>query len=106
MKQHRYFTIEFKRQVIEDLLNGISTPHEICREYDLDLDTLHEWNIQYNMGRFDTDGNGISAPLAYLASSEDLRPSMPSAYIRVLRMLDSSGAGENTASRSPFISTN
>jgi hypothetical protein len=106
MKQWRYYTIEFKRQVIEELLNGISTPSEACRKYDIDPDILHEWNLQYNMGRFDNGIHGISAPLAYSASDSDLRPSMPSAYIRVLRLFDAVRAESDMAHPGPFISSN
>ena len=73
---------------------------------DLDLDILHEWNIEYNMGRFDNGVHGMSTPLASLVSSEDLLPSMPSAYIRVLRMFDFAGAVDDTAHPGPFISSN
>lgn len=106
MKQKRYYSIEFKRQVIEELLNGISTPSEVCRKYDIDIDILHEWNMQYNLGRFDNDVHGISAPLAYLASDIDLHPSMPSAYTRILRMFDAVRAESDTAHPGSFISTN
>ena len=105
MEQERRYSIEFKRQIIEELINGAGTPSEICRKHDIAQSVLPEWYMQYNLGRFDNSAHGISAPLAYAVSESDLRPSLPSAYIRVLRMFDSMGIGGDMT-RGPFASSN
>jgi len=35
MRQQRNFSIEFKRQVVEELISGVSRPAQICRRYDI-----------------------------------------------------------------------
>ncbi len=35
MKKQRGFTIEFKRQVVEELLSGVSTPVQITRRHEI-----------------------------------------------------------------------
>ena len=106
MERKKYHSIEFKRRVIEDILNGVNTASEACCKCGIPPEVLSEWNLQYNLGRFDNNVHGISAPLAYLAPDINLRPSMPSAYIRVLRMFESIGASADTAHTGPFVSSN
>jgi len=56
MRKQRSFSPEFKRQVIEELLSGASTPAQICRRHEISSGLLYYWRRQY--GRADLAGNG------------------------------------------------
>lgn len=51
MKQRR-FSREFKCQVVEELLSGISTPAQLMRRYEISSGLLYHWKKQYTKGRF------------------------------------------------------
>ena len=53
MKQRRRFSIELKRQVVEELLSGVSTPAQLMRRHELSSGLLYHWKEQYAKGRFD-----------------------------------------------------
>lgn len=53
MKQRRSFAIELKRQIIEELLSGMSTPVQLIRRYEISSGLLYQWKEQYARGRFD-----------------------------------------------------
>jgi len=55
MRKQRNFSIEFKRQVVEELISDSSRPAQICRRYDIVPSLLNHWKKQYNLGRFDND---------------------------------------------------
>jgi len=55
MRQQRNFSIEFKRQVVEELISGVSRPAQICRRYDIVPSLLNHWKKQYSLGRFDNE---------------------------------------------------
>src|SRR4030042_1654859 len=55
MRQQRNFSIEFKRQVVEELISGSSRPSQICRRYNIVPSLLDHWKKQYNLGRFDNE---------------------------------------------------
>jgi len=55
MRQQRNFSIEFKRQVVEELLSGNSRPSQICRRYNIVPSLLDHWKKQYNLGKFDNE---------------------------------------------------
>jgi transposase-like protein len=55
MRQQRNFSIEFKRQVVEELISGSSRPAQICRRYDIVSSLLNHWKKQYSLGRFDNE---------------------------------------------------
>jgi transposase-like protein len=56
MRKQRSFSPEFKRQVIEELLSGVSTPAQICRRHEISSGLLYYWKKQY--GRADLGSNG------------------------------------------------
>jgi transposase len=56
MGKQRSFSPEFKRQVIEELLSGVSTPAQICRRHEISSGLLSYWKKQY--GRADLGSNG------------------------------------------------
>jgi transposase len=55
MKQRRRFSVELKRQVIEELLSGVSTPAQLLRRHDISSGLLYQWKEQYARGRFDNE---------------------------------------------------
>jgi transposase len=55
MRQQRNFSIEFKRQVVEELISGVSRPAQLCRQYDIVPSLLNHWKKQYELGRFDNE---------------------------------------------------
>ena len=56
MRKQRLFSPEFRRQVIEELLSGVSTPAQICRRHEISSGLLYHWKKQY--GRGDLGSNG------------------------------------------------
>src|SRR4030043_54811 len=55
IRQQRNFSVEFKRQVVEELIGGASRPAQICRRYEIVPSLLNHWKKQYNLGRFDNE---------------------------------------------------
>jgi len=55
MRQQRNFSIEFKKQVVEELISGSSRPSQICRRYNIVPSLLDHWKKQYNLGKFDNE---------------------------------------------------
>jgi transposase-like protein len=55
MKRQRRFNLEFKRQVVEELVSGQSRPAQICRRYDISSSLLYHWKQQYARGKFDNE---------------------------------------------------
>ena len=53
MKQRRKFSNEFKRQVVEEYLSGVSTAAQLMRRHDISSGLLYHWKDQYAKGRFD-----------------------------------------------------
>ena len=63
MKTQRRFRPEFKRQVIEELLSGVSSPAQLIRRYRYEIFSgfLYHWRKQYSKGAFETppDQTGV-----------------------------------------------
>ncbi len=55
MKNQRSFSLEFKRQVVEELLSGESRPAQICRRYNIWSSVLYHWKKQYLRGRLNNE---------------------------------------------------
>jgi transposase len=53
MKHRRTFSNEFKRQVLEEYLSGVSTAAQLMRRHDISSGLLYHWKEQYAKGRFD-----------------------------------------------------
>jgi transposase-like protein len=45
MSKHRTFTPEFKAQVVLEVLSGVKTAAEACREYELKPSVLSDWKV-------------------------------------------------------------
>ena len=55
MKNQRTFSLEFKRQVVEELLSGESRPAQLCRRYNISSSLLYHWKKQYSRGKFNNE---------------------------------------------------
>ena len=55
MRNQRSFSIEFKRQVVEELLSGESRPAQICRRYNIQSGLIYHWKKQYSRGKFNNE---------------------------------------------------
>lgn len=55
MRNQRIFSPEFKRQVIEELLSGVSTAAQLCRRHRLSSSLLYHWKKQYAQGGYDNE---------------------------------------------------
>jgi len=55
MRNQRTFSLEFKRQVVEELLSGQSWPAQVCRRYEISSSLLCHWKRQYARGKFNNE---------------------------------------------------
>ena len=55
MRNQRSYSLEFKRQVIEELLSGESGPAQLCRWYNITSSLLYHWKKQYSRGKFNNE---------------------------------------------------
>jgi transposase-like protein len=55
MKNHRSFSLEFKRQVVVELLSGESRPAQLCRRHNISSSVLYHWKKQYSRGKFNNE---------------------------------------------------
>ena len=55
MRNQRSFSIEFKRQVVEELLSGESRSAQLCRRYNIQSSVLYHWEKQYGRGKCDNE---------------------------------------------------
>src|SRR3989304_4090928 len=55
MKNQRSFSLELKRQVVEELLSGESRPAQLCRRHNISSSVLYHWKKQYSRGKFNNE---------------------------------------------------
>ena len=55
MRNQRSFSLEFKRQAVEELLSGESRPAQLCRRYNITSSVLYHWKKQYSRGKFNNE---------------------------------------------------
>lgn len=55
MRSQRSFSLEFKRQIIQELLSGESGPAQLCWRHGLSSSLLYHWKRQYARGKFDNE---------------------------------------------------
>jgi len=55
MRNQRKFSLEIKRQLIEELLSGQSTPAQLCRRHNITSSLLYYWKRQYSRGKFENE---------------------------------------------------
>jgi len=55
MRNQRSFSLDFKRQVVEEALSGQSSTAQICRRYSIGASVLYHWKKQYSRGKFNNE---------------------------------------------------
>ena len=55
MRNQRNFSLEFKRQVVEELLSDQSWPAHLCRWDNMNSSVLYHWRKQYSRGKFNNE---------------------------------------------------
>jgi len=55
MRNQRSFSVELKRQVIQELLSEESRPAQLCRRYNISSSLLYYWKKQYSRGKFNNE---------------------------------------------------
>ena len=55
MGKQRRFSIEFKRQVIEEYLSGAGTAAQLCRKHSISSGLLYHWRRHYLKNSFEAD---------------------------------------------------
>jgi len=55
MRNQRSFSLEFKRQVVEELLSGESRPAQLCRRCNTSSSLLYYWKRPYCRGKFNNE---------------------------------------------------
>ena len=61
MRNKRSFSVEFKRQVVEELLSGESRPAQLCRRHNISSSLLYYWKKQYGRGKFNNEPTAEAA---------------------------------------------
>ena len=72
MRNQRSFSLEFKRQVIEELLSGESGPAQLCRRYNITSSLLYHRKKQYSRGKFNNEPTEEGALLDRIEKLERL----------------------------------
>lgn len=55
MRSQRSFGLEFKRQIVEELMSGQSRPAQLCRRHNITASVLYHWKKQYSRGKFNNE---------------------------------------------------
>ena len=55
MRNQRSYSLEFKREVVQELLSGESGPAQLCRRYNIGSSLLYHWKRQYSRGKFNNE---------------------------------------------------
>ena len=55
MRNQRNFSLEFKRQIVEELLSGQSSTAQLCRRHSIGSSLLYHWKKQYSLGKFNNE---------------------------------------------------
>jgi len=55
VRNQRNFSLEFKRQVVEELMSGESHPAQLCRRHNISSSLLYHWKKQYSRGKFNNE---------------------------------------------------
>ena len=55
MRNQRSFSLEFKRQVAQELLSCESSPAQLCRRHNIGSSLLYHWKRQYSRGKFENE---------------------------------------------------
>ena len=72
MKRQRRFPVELKRQVVEELLSGITSPAQLCRRHNISSGLLYYWKKQYSRGKFGNEATQEEALKDRVAKLEQM----------------------------------
>ena len=61
MRNQRSFSVEFKRQLVEELLSGESRQAQLCRRHNITSSLLYHWKKQYGRGKFNNEPTAEAA---------------------------------------------
>jgi len=61
MRNKRTFSLEFKRQVVEELLSGESSAAQLCRRHNICASLLYHWKELYSRGKLNNEPTEIGA---------------------------------------------
>jgi transposase len=67
MARYRTYTVEFKRQVVEEHLGGGTSLNQLARRHDISRELLRIWVRKYEAGEFVSDGPSQADRRAYEA---------------------------------------
>ena len=68
MARYRTYSIEFKRQVVEEHLGGGASLNQLARRHDISRELLRTWVKKYEAGEFAGDGPAKADRRAYEAT--------------------------------------
>jgi transposase len=80
MRKQRSFSSDFKRQVVEELLSGVSTSAQLSRRHEISSGLLYHWKKQYAKGGF---GNEASKGAAQEEHVRQLEQMLGKAYLEI-----------------------
>jgi transposase-like protein len=72
MRKQRRFPAELKRQVVEELLSGITSPAQLCRRHNISSGLLYHWKNQYSRGKFGNEPTQEAALKDRIAKLEQM----------------------------------
>ena len=55
MRKQRSYSAEFKRQIVEELLSGVSTAAQLSRRHQISPGLLYHWRRQYAKGAYENE---------------------------------------------------
>jgi len=62
MRNQRSFSLEFKRQIVEELMSGESRPAQLYRRYNINSSVLYHWKKQHSRGKLNNRPTEEGAP--------------------------------------------
>ena len=107
MARYRTYTVEFKRQVAEEHLGGVSL-NELARRHDLSRELLRTWVKKYEAGEFAGDGPTKPDRRAYEAKIAGLERKVGQLTMELdllKRSYEATGARARVGSEGPPSST-
>ena len=72
MRNQRGFSLEFKRQIVEELLSGTGSAAQLCRRCNISSSLLYHWKKQYSRGKFNNEPTAEAALQDRVAQLERL----------------------------------
>ena len=75
MGKPRRFTAEFKRQVVEELLSGITRPAQLSRRHNLSRGLVYHWKKQYAKGKLTLENEFLRKALQNALKEQERKES-------------------------------